>query len=152
MSHEGNSKMSLESKIPRFRYFQASHPDYYTTQKVIQLEVEGATEGESQLFLRAGVNDHYEILDDFIRECARVGEPVLTKKEAKISIQQDDPPHQAGKYKAVGMGKVEIDPRAKTLRFYGYSQGYYMEISVEHLERMREYLPEWTVKIEEGER
>ncbi len=132
--------MSLESKIPRFRYFQSSNPDDYKTQQVIQLEVEG------QLFLRAGVGYHSEILYDFIRECARAGEPILTEEEAKIYIQQGRPSVQAGKYKAVGMGKVDIDVTSKTLRFHGSSQGYYMEIEERHLERMRAHLPGWRIE------
>lgn len=133
--------MALEDKIPRLAYFQSRLPS--PEQKIVQLEVDG------QPYLRAGNCFHGEILIEFIIECRQEEEGLLSDDEISHAYELGSAPKEGERYRAVGMGKVELNLAAKKALFFGSSDMYEIGINLEHLQRIAAYFPEWTFQVKE---
>jgi len=107
-------------------------------EKSVQLKVDG------QPYLRFGSRqgEHKEILMEFLYECKRAGEPVVSQEDLE-GIKNGKPPLKLGRYEVVGMGEVRIFPDENKMVFSGDSFGYNLEINPKHLKQIKKYLKNW---------
>ena len=73
---------------------------------------------------------------------------ILRRFLQSTGMQTDETPAPAGKdYKAIGMGRADIDLDRKSILFYGHSSIYQIPINREFLEHLKKQMTDWRIDI-----
>ncbi len=111
-------------------------PEKTAGYKIVQLYL------DKDPYLRFGNPElmHGQILASFLDAC---GIKYITKRNrAGILI----PEPEGGGYRAAGMGFATVMPKQKRAYFNADSADYLIGINLDHLQKIRELEPEWTLK------
>lgn len=127
--------MTLDKDLQTVNW-PAESDDY----KVVQLDVDG----KPYLRFREPkyVDGHGPILFIFLETLEIPYENTRGTSGAAVPALEGD------RYKVHGMGRARVDVEQKQARLYGKSDDYGIRINPEHLEAVKQLVPDWNISID----